>query len=82
MKQREIVVDGVRWTCNQALAGVDGEAAAKAESKIASSGGKVPVICTPDGGAQSVRVTLDAGWDGAMTDDELLSVLRTASQAD
>jgi hypothetical protein len=43
--------DATRWSC------IEGSAAKLAD------GNAVPVVCTPSGGAQSVRLDLPAGWD-------------------
>ncbi|HEY8356751.1 MAG TPA: hypothetical protein VIL30_04750, partial [Ramlibacter sp.] len=70
MKQRELGIDGLRWTCVQALAGMTGAAAAAARRKMESSG-SVTVVCTPSGEAQSVRLTLAPDWVVAMDDEQL-----------
>ena len=79
MKQREVQdADDVRWTCVQALAGVDGEAADAAAERIEGADGKVPVVCTPSGGATSVRVTLASGWEEKASDEALLGAIAAA----
>ena len=53
MKQREVQdADGTRWTCVQALAGVDSAAAEAAAEHVEREDGTVPVVCTPSGGAK------------------------------
>jgi hypothetical protein len=80
LKQREVQdADNVRWTCVQALAGVDGAAADEAAEKVEGSDGTVPVVCTPSGGAETLRLSLPAGWEDAMTDEELLAAITAAS---
>ena len=80
MKQREIQdEDHTRWTCVQALAGVDGAAAAAAQAKAEASHGAVAVVCTPSGGARSVRLELPSAWDTEMSDDELVAAIRSAA---
>ena len=41
----------------------------------ASEEGKVPVVCTPSGGARSVRLELAANWREALPDGELLTAI-------
>ena len=48
--------DGTEWTLAQASVGTDAE---RADDQT------VPVVATPSGGAQSVRLELDADWAGA-----------------
>ncbi|HEX8499728.1 MAG TPA: hypothetical protein VF659_03985 [Pyrinomonadaceae bacterium] len=63
---------GTTWACAQAYAGlsrgVEGEAAARAEGED----GRVEVVCTPSGGAQTVRLRLPGGWEDSYSDEELL----------
>lgn len=63
-----------RWSCVQAYAGMGESAAAEAlEEKRAAEGRGVPVVCTPAGGAQSVRLELPRDWAERMSDDDLLA---------
>ena len=79
MKQREVQDEaGVRWTCVQALAGVDGAAASAAAERLMSDEGTLPVVCTPSGGAQSVRLELAATWVERLSDAELLHEIGAA----
>jgi hypothetical protein len=82
MKQREVQdAENVRWVCVQALAGVDGAAAEQAVTHMESDGGTVPVVCTPSGGAQTVRLELERGWDEAVSDESLLSAIAAARES-
>ena len=79
MKQREVQdATNVRWVCVQAMAGVDGAAADAAEAHVESDEGTVPVVCTPSGGAETVRIELPTGWEESVSDDELLDAIRSA----
>lgn len=62
MTTREIeTADGVHWTLAEAMVGSDAEREADT----------VPVVATPTGGEQTVRLDLAAGWsdedDAALT---------------
>ena len=73
MKQREVTdTENIRWVCIQALAGAGAELAEKAADKMKDEEGKIPVVCTPAGGAQSVRIQLSEGWTNNIADEELL----------
>ena len=37
--------------------------------------GKVTVVCTPTGGAQTVRLDLDENWEEQMTDEMLTEAI-------
>lgn len=81
MKQREIQdADNTTWTCVQALSGLSGQAAVEAAEKIESAEGSVPVVCTPSGGEQSVRLDLPGDWEG-MSDADLLRVVNEGRRA-
>jgi hypothetical protein len=77
MTQREVQdADNTTWTCVQALSGLTGQAAEEAAERIESEAGTVPVVCTPSGGAQSVRLELPRDWAGTMSDDNLLKAIK------
>lgn len=79
MKQREVQdAEGTRWTCVQALASVEGAAADAAAERVEGGDGNVPVVCTPSGGAETVRVQFKAGWEDAVSDEELLAAIHGA----
>ena len=79
MEQREVRdEDDVRWTCVQALGGLGGAAAELAADRLESEEGTVPVVCTPSGGAQSVRVELPRGWMERVDDTALLRAIASA----
>jgi len=72
MQQREITdQENTTWTCVQAYAALDGAAAEKATDIVERNGGKVPVVCTPSGGAQIVRLELDKNWLEELSDEQL-----------
>lgn len=79
MTQREVTdAENVRWTCMQAFAALGESAAAEAAEKLGASNGKVPVVCTPSGGAQSVRLELPENWAEACSEEDLLRALKSA----
>lgn len=79
MKQREVAdKENMKWTCVQAYAALEGKAAEKAAELSATNEGKVPVVCTPTGGAQSVRLNLDENWDEQLSEEQLLDAILKA----
>lgn len=78
---REIVDDdGTTWSCAPAYGGLGdgaGAAAAIAQEKAARDGAIV-VVCTPTGGAQSVRVELAAGSLADVDDGALRAAIAAA----
>lgn len=80
MEQREVKdPEGTGWTCIQAYAGLKGEMAEEAADIIESDDDTVPVVCTPDGGAQTVRLELPKNWARELPDQELLDLIRQAT---
>lgn len=74
MEQREVKgPEGTTWTCVQAYAGLEGEAQEQATAITEGEDHEVPVVCTPDGGAQSVRLRLPKDWMKGIPDEELLN---------
>ncbi len=72
--------DGTTWTCIQAFAGL-GKAPEKTEAaRVEGSGNRFHVVCTPSGGAKSVRVELPGNWEKGLSDEELLRAIQ-AQQA-
>ncbi|MDB5191929.1 MAG: hypothetical protein JWQ96_1492 [Segetibacter sp.] len=77
MKQREVTTsDNTKWTCVQAYAGADGNVAEKIAELSETGDGKVPVVCTPSGGAQSVRLELPADWEEKLSDEDLAAAIQ------
>jgi hypothetical protein len=74
--QRSVTTeDGTEWTCVQAYAGLQ-EAPEAIAAKLADQKGRVPVVCTPSGGAQSVRLKLPEEWHDHISDAELAQAIQ------
>jgi hypothetical protein len=75
--QREVTDRGqLRWSCVQAHGRVN-EAELAAEL-VTDDKGMVPVVCTPTGGAQSVRVELPPSSVEDLPEGELLAAIARA----
>jgi hypothetical protein len=67
--------DGVTWSCIQAFAGL-GNGVEKADAaRVDGETDRFYVVCTPSGGARSVRLELPGGWEQAMADEELIEAI-------
>jgi hypothetical protein len=81
MKQRDVTdQDNITWTCVQAYAGLNGETSERVTEISSDEDGNVAVICTPSGGAQSVRLALSPDWAEALPDEELLTAIAGQQQ--
>ncbi|MCC3155949.1 hypothetical protein LJ737_01780 [Hymenobacter sp. 15J16-1T3B] len=79
MKQREVTdKHNTTWTCAQAYAAVESTATEQAVEKSETDEGNVPVVCTPSGGAQTVRLELPKDWFDNLPDDELAQAIQAA----
>ena len=71
--QREVTdKGGVTWTCVQAYAGLSGAAANEDAARVEGTRDSYEVVCTPSGGAQTVRLELKGGWEESYADEDLL----------
>jgi hypothetical protein len=73
MKQREVRDQkNTKWVCVEALSGLSDNSADVAD-KIQDKDGNVPVVCTPSGGAQTVRIKVSGDWSEKLSDEDLLN---------
>ncbi|WP_088892253.1 hypothetical protein [Leptolyngbya ohadii] len=70
--------EGTTWNCVEAYADIaektDKDDLAKVKGENAYW-----VVCTPSGGAQSVRVKLPEDWETACSDEEILEAIEASS---
>ena len=59
--------DAIQWSCIEA----------SASQLVEDEDAVVPIVCTPSGGAQSVRLELPRGW-GDLSEADLLAAIRRA----
>ena len=71
---------GITWSCIQAFAGL-GNDPEKADAARVRGSDRLRVICTPSGGAASVRVELPEGWETSMPEEELLGAILSSRNA-
>lgn len=75
MIEREITDhDGNSWNFVQAYSGGESDHSEKVASL--TEGEHIPVVCTPSGGAQSIRLQLPRDWKENLSDKELLEALQ------
>jgi hypothetical protein len=75
---REITdAEGITWSCIQAFAGLGNDPEKTDAARVDGTEDHVHVVCTPSGGAKSVRLELPGDWERAMSDDALLEIVRS-----
>ena len=71
--QREIQdKDGTIWSCVEAYSGLSQNSENKDAARVEDKSDLVYVVCTPNGGAQTVRLELQSDWENALSDEDLL----------
>ena len=69
--------EGITWTCIQAFAGLGNDAEKTDAARVDGTQNQVHVVCTPSGGAKSVRIELTEDWEASLSDDDLLRAIRS-----
>ena len=73
--------EGVTWTCVQAYGGLKEGVGNEEAARVEGAGDLFQVVCTPSGGAQTVRLELEGGWEEGLSDEELLEKIGSARRA-
>ncbi|OKH36320.1 hypothetical protein NIES2101_37055 [Calothrix sp. HK-06] len=67
--------DNITWSCAQAYAGLSDNEEKSDAAKVSGEDDTYWVVCTPSGGAKSVRIKLSGDWENSYTDEELLDLI-------
>jgi len=68
--------NGITWTCIQAFSGL-GKNPEKAEAaRVDGESDLFQVVCTPSGGAKSVRIEAPGDWEQNVSDEQLLDMIQ------
>lgn len=70
--------EGVTWTCVQAYGGLTRKGENEEAARVEGEEDLFEVVCTPSGGAQTVRLRLEGGWEEGRGDEELLREIEAA----
>lgn len=78
---REITdTDGITWTCAQAYAGLSDQTHNDTAAQVSGQKDTYWVVCTPSGGAKSVRLKLQGDWETSYSDEALLNEIASQQQ--
>lgn len=72
--------DGITWTCVQAYAGLSDGASNHDAAQVNAQKDAYWVVCTPSGGAKSVRLELKGEWEKSYSDEALLQAIKAQQQ--
>lgn len=64
--------EGTTWACVEAYAGLAEGGEGKNPAPTDRGDGLLEVVCTPSGGARTVRLGLAREWESKLSDEELL----------
>ncbi len=70
---------GVAWSCIQAFAGLGNDPAKTEAARVEGTPDRVHVVCTPSGGARSVRIELPSDWERSCADEAILAAIGAAT---
>ena len=71
--------NGITWICIQAFSGLDKDPEKMEVALVDGKADAFLVVCTPSGGAQSVRIELLGNWEQQTSDEELLAMIQVNS---
>jgi len=71
--------EGVAWSCIQAFAGLGNDPAKTEAARVEGNPDRVHVVCTPSGGARSVRIELPIDWERSCADEDILAAIGAAT---
>lgn len=75
--EREITDrNGITWKCVQAYSGLSDFEENQDAAKVKGEEDTYWVVCTPSGGAKSVRLKLEGQWETSYSDEMLLSEIQ------
>lgn len=78
---REVTdADGITWSCAQAYSGLSDGEENQAAAQVKGQDDTYWVVCTPSGGAKSVRLKLQGEWETSYSDEALLGELEAQQQ--
>ena len=73
--------DGTAWECVQAYAGLSNDPEKQRAAQVEEELDRYHVVCTPSGGAQSVRLELAGDWETSLSDEDLLREIDRARES-
>jgi hypothetical protein len=81
--EREVAdTEGTTWSCVQAFSGLSDSAENQDAAQVKGEEDSYWVVCTPSGGAKSVRLKLPSDWEASYSDEALLSEIKSQQQAE
>ena len=78
---REVTdAEGITWSCIQVYAGLSDDTQKQEADQVDDAKDTYWVVCTPSGGAKSVRLELQGEWETSYSDEALLEEIAAQQQ--
>jgi len=68
--------EGITWTCIQAFSGLGKDPEKTEAARVDGKADVYQVVCTPSGGAPSVRIELPGDWERNVSEETLLDMIQ------
>jgi hypothetical protein len=68
--------NGITWTCIQAFSGLGKDQEKMEAARVDGEADAFQVVCTPSGGAQSVRIELPGDWEQKISEEQLMDMIQ------
>ena len=72
--------NGITWVCIQAYSGLSHNAENQDAAQVKGQEDSYWVVCTPSGGAKSVRLKLEGEWETSYSDEMLLNEIQAQQE--
>lgn len=72
---------GITWSCIEAFTGLSDQTEHSEAAQVKGKENTYWVVCTPSGGAQSVRLKLSGDWQQSYSDEALLREIEAHSKS-
>ncbi|MCT7950876.1 hypothetical protein NG798_13840 [Ancylothrix sp. C2] len=74
--------EGITWSCTEAYSGLSDHAENHEKAQVKGSEDSYWVVCTPEGGAKSVRLQLEGKWETSYSEEALLSEIKSQQESE
>jgi hypothetical protein len=78
---REVTdAEGTTWSCVPPYQGLSGDDSMPEAARVEGSDDLYQLVCTPSGGAQSVRIEVPGDWATSLSDEDLVARIGAAAR--
>ncbi len=74
--------EGIAWSCKEAYSGLSEHPENHEKAQVKKTDNSYWVVCTPEGGAKSVRLQLEGEWEKTCSNEALLSSIKSQQECE